>query len=62
MEVIRGVHAKNLLRKPDFRKKNRLSEIDTLYEGVQKFLPVFLIVFSGYKFNLLSKTPSNTVE
>jgi hypothetical protein len=54
MEVIRGFH-KNLLRKPEFRE-NRLSEIDTLYKGVQKFLPVSLIVLSGYKFNLLSNT------
>jgi hypothetical protein len=55
MEVIEGVLDKNLLRKPDF-PENRHIEICTLCKGLQKILPLPLIVFSGYKLKSLSKT------
>jgi hypothetical protein len=42
MEVIRGVQAKNLIRQPDFGEY-RLSDVDSLYKGVQELLSLYLI-------------------
>jgi len=55
MEVIGGMLAKNISRTPELRE-NRYIETYTLYNGVPKILPLPLVVFSGYKLNLLSKT------
>jgi len=55
MEVIRGVLAKTFYERQSFVKIGTLRL--TLYtRAYRKFSPLSLVVFTGYKLNLLSKT------